>query len=555
MKCESWMTNEEMVAMLICNPERNSEIETQIATIVTCGPLDYIKLKSICVEQRILNQYASAVLSTSIGDVVPMKEKLWCKAFQARSEWEYKVFIQEIRKIQDLLENNRIRSVVFKGISYVPLVYKSGRLRQLGDIDMIVDSDNLIEAVNLLETIGYKSEGKNANWTQEMYEEELNWNVHISILEKDQFEVELHSATYYYTGYNLQDVLDRRVRNQDGIFVPCPEDVFVIACVHAWHHFPKRLPQIDKELVGIRGLLDVLLCDKMIHERNLVERAREIAQESNISEIVSFIVKYSYLQLSNEPQVALSNDLERKLVFWEVGNQSISALYRYFRSKETVKIMERWFADNAKPIKIFRTLPYSKERKYPFCLFPKIDQDVDGKWANNLLKIGDMDIPKMETLFDLSWNENGLLFEFISSPILIWKHSEQEAMEYYVSYFMVRYSKDRASEAKTLIIQKSDNNVFGYKREFVNEYYQKTTFCEEMIGNNLSSDEGSILLPWTLLEITNTATDKLFLDIQMRMVFSNCNGYVEVSWGSGNNGYLWNEEKNSSKLLNIIFEE
>lgn len=545
---QEWMSAEEWLTILLCRLHRGDAIDEQIRQIVENEDVDTERLEKLCVGQRIYPQLADAIVKTALGTLYSPEQVQKYEVSLRFNDFRYLKYEQELKRIQDGMDVVGIRMVVFKGLSYYGTLYPSRRQRSLGDFDIIVDRKDLVASVRRLEELGYRTMEKNEGWTDDMYVEETAETLHVAqMMNEKGYEVEVHIGTYYYTGLNLADVYDRAVEQRAGIRVPRLEDIFLIACVHAWHHFPIRKNPLRTEFNLLGHLLDVYVGYQRMLQEYTKEEILKMAADNEVENIVRFMIHTAYHILDpGDNPMPISQDMER-LLNWKWGDQEAAIERRFLRPEETADCMEARFEEGVSVVRIPKelsadTLPYRLCVRY---------QDSEAKWPCNILDAGDTVYPPLWIDFGISWSQEALRVTFIPSENLQWL-SGTTTFDYFLSHLVVRVGDSYEKEPHYVALQVADGRLRAYcwpegKAWDVVPSEQPAVQCQSRASVYTAE------IPWTLLEVSNVQAGKeLYLDIQAHMAYVRETKYVDVAWIAGNCGCMWNEVEDCRYLGRAI---
>ena len=148
--------------------------------------------------------------------------------------------LNELKKIVSAFEENQVKNMPMKG-SVIKYIYKRPELREMSDIDILIDEDDTEKAGTVLKSMGYK----------------LNCSIkHHDIYSKGGILVEAHKSLYdktvdnnqykYFLGFDKAVLCD----GYKYTYEFKPEDFYVYMLAHAAKHFYAMG-------CGIRNLADI----------------------------------------------------------------------------------------------------------------------------------------------------------------------------------------------------------------------------------------------------------------------------------------------------------
>jgi hypothetical protein len=184
----------------------------------------------------------------------------------------------ELIKVSNLLEENGIKSIAFKGPTLSQMAYGDVISRQYVDLDVLVDESLLKDAQKILEVNNYLPRYD----LEEYQKENLKDVVHdISMINKSNgINIELHwtlsSGEFFIDLEKLEYMSDTKKYNllNHDINIFTNEKLFIYLCVHGYKHLWER----------IEWLVDIYY---LISKENIdLEKVVEISKSVNADRIV-----------------------------------------------------------------------------------------------------------------------------------------------------------------------------------------------------------------------------------------------------------------------------
>lgn len=132
----------------------------------------------------------------------------------------------EFEEVKRSLEENNIRHIFLKGIK-LRKYYKIREIREMGDIDFLVDTENLEDVGKLLIDMGYEFENHGINHDIYIKKPFMNLEVHSKLFDESSLFLEYNSCVWD----NSKKVYDTNEYEMDI------NEFFVYIQIHASHHF------------------------------------------------------------------------------------------------------------------------------------------------------------------------------------------------------------------------------------------------------------------------------------------------------------------------------
>jgi hypothetical protein len=171
------------------------------------------------------------------------------------------VFSGKLIKLLNLLNENRISAVPFKGPALAEFVYGDLSLRQFCDLDILVHGRDAFRARNLLISHGYRPETQLNDSQYKVFVKLKNSAPFIS--NDGKIAVDLHwemTGRYSLLHFDLENLKDRIVPATlagKSISHLCPEDLLLYLCHHGSLHCWQYLEMICSVAELIRSYTDM----------------------------------------------------------------------------------------------------------------------------------------------------------------------------------------------------------------------------------------------------------------------------------------------------------
>ena len=467
----------------------DNQLIDNISRKIVLDTINWKKLQIICLEQRMYAQFLQAVTKTSIQKYFSPEILRRFKAEYSFQRIQYIRYKREIIRIQDYLRENGIdRCLVIKGISYYGDFYPTYADRQIGDIDLVVKRKDLVKTVQLIRALGYHPMDKNKGWTDVMYEEDSLGNIHVAQLMTKQYEVEIHIDGYYYSSLDLSKVMERAEYDTDGILIPTFEDVFLLACLHAWHHFPIRNNPLRTTYSRLGQLMDVIVSYESMRKRYSHEQIMNICKDNGVEDIIRFIICTSYMVFNQERNPFIITKSENNLWNWNYNNERITLVDRYLHGKLTAEVVDNWYKTKKREISIFYNV---KNGDLRYKLVPSFE-DKQNRWVYNILETSVIDLPTQGLDFDFAWEKETFCFllKYDSEVLPV----EEKGFSTYGSHIVLRLAFDISKEPFYFLFQNKieiDIYVFLYNtiRYFSYKIWSMLLSCDKAPHDDVYYDE------------------------------------------------------------------
>ena len=540
---DDWMSGEEKALLFVCAKEK---YKNAVEKLVSQNGIDIKKLENMCVSHRLYPQFVDAILHSPLKGLVNESQLKEYEEEQKLMKLNFLLYKKEVLRIQKLMDDAQIKMLVIKGITYYPYFYEHMEQRQLGDIDIVVEKRDLVGAIHVLQGNGYMETRKNRGWSDDMYLEETNETLHVAQLSNSRFEVEVHIATYYYTGLNLKNIIDRSYI-KDGIRVPDERDIFLIACVHAWHHFPIRKNPLITHFIKIGHLLDVYVCFSKLQSDDYYD-VLKYGQNESVLGIVETMVYISFRLFDDKKNpIEISNKI-KNFIDWNFNSIELPIEFRYLRPIETYNILEENYKNTISEItKINNSSNYNSD----VFVLQYSSGKISTKYANEVLETGVIDPIDLPVLFSVNWEKEAFVFYFEFPNDIIWNQSLRR-FDFHSSYIILRIGEKYENEPCYIVIQLIDNYLKTFMWEMGREWFL-TPKENKKIQSSFVNNKWQIRIPIQLLDFRENFVGKtIYFDVQAHLVKRREYLYTDISWSAGNCGCMWNEIRNCSYLQKAL---
>jgi hypothetical protein len=191
-------------------------------------------------------------------------------------------FITEaMGEVLHLLNNSKIKTVILKGFALENSVYGNSGLRQMSDVDILIDRDQCITARDILVSNGFISLPLKSFYHKFIL---AYYGKHLPPLIKNGLSVEIHHELFGVSNKNLTRILYESSFEVDikgkKTWFPQPQIFFLYLVKHLWLH------EINNESqLRLYGDLIVLL--EKHYEEILSHNLIKFAAEAGMSEILA----------------------------------------------------------------------------------------------------------------------------------------------------------------------------------------------------------------------------------------------------------------------------
>lgn len=148
------------------------------------------------------------------------------------------VFLTELMsKVLDHLNNASITTVLIKGLALELTDYGNVGLRQMSDIDILIDHNRCVEAWNILKQNGFESMQLKSAFHKPIL---AYTGKHLPSLIKNEVSVEIHHSLFGEKGHSLTQMLIKQsakvLLNEQPVFIPTPKLFFLYLVNHLHKH-------------------------------------------------------------------------------------------------------------------------------------------------------------------------------------------------------------------------------------------------------------------------------------------------------------------------------
>ena len=203
-----------------------------------------------------------------------------------RNTWLY----EQLDRILELIKGEDIKVVLLKGMALEKTVYGNQGLRQMTDIDILVNREDVLKFKEILIRNGFKSEP----FKSPIYRYLMPYlNTHIPRLTKGDCHVEIHNKLFDQRDNSLSEkILESSTPlriNEHQVFIPPPQLFFLYLISHLEHHMTSGDAQL-------RMYLDIylLICshyEEIIND-NLINYTVETNLQKQLTRVVYLLKVY-----------------------------------------------------------------------------------------------------------------------------------------------------------------------------------------------------------------------------------------------------------------------
>ena len=251
--CETSTRYEDELLVCCARVSLGPEVSARMEQLLR-GPLDWQTVLKRAWWHRIRPLTYRHLLAQSPGQVPePVLEEL--AKYSEELEHRNQYLESELCKVATLFEDSAIRMLVFKGPTLTRDAYGDLRLRECGDLDLLVHRDDLPQAMEMLESNGFQSA-----WNQ--VDEKRPRQVFACEFRREGVELDLHwdlAPGWHNFHVDFDRLWDGGLPlAADSRFVRklSAEDSIVVLCMHGTKHWWERLRWICDiaELVNSGGV-------------------------------------------------------------------------------------------------------------------------------------------------------------------------------------------------------------------------------------------------------------------------------------------------------------
>jgi hypothetical protein len=257
------------IELLVCVARRslNDTLVAQITSLLE-GALDWNFLCEKAREHRLLPLLYHHL--NAIGfELVPIPILKSMREESVANSKSCLYLFSELRKLLRLFDEHGIKAAVFKGPVLASTVYGDVSLRQVGDLDILVERSAFELSKQLLVSAGYKMEPELTNSQQSSH---LRFHCEIQFVSDSGNVVDLHwglSPKTFPFGLDPHSVMKRAVPvtiQATSLLTFSPEDMILYLCFHGAKHYWSRLEWIS-------SLAEVIRASETIEWPEVVARA------------------------------------------------------------------------------------------------------------------------------------------------------------------------------------------------------------------------------------------------------------------------------------------
>jgi len=233
-----------------------------------------VKINNFSSDKQIINQGLAPLLATSKTSTTIQKANLLEQSKYMR--WQEKAldFFQ-------LLNQNNIKFIVFKGFAYSFILYDKCHIRPYSDIDIFIQESDYSKVEKILKDLHYfkmsSRQGKFISFQNSFYDNNnppTTFDIHWQINNRLEIHQHFQFSTIYTNASKIKDeVFDFKTLSII--------DAFILACFHYQAHRPN-----DRKHIWLYDL--ALLWYRMNSETQ--EKCIKIAKQINISQLVKNIL-------------------------------------------------------------------------------------------------------------------------------------------------------------------------------------------------------------------------------------------------------------------------
>jgi hypothetical protein len=310
---------------LLCDSELNWEYIINFATRHRLRTLLYYNLNSICPEkvpEDILNKL---------------------KTFYQNNVHKNLLLTGELVKVMELLENNGIHAVAYKGPVLALQAYKNIGLREFGDIDLFIDKSDALNIKQVMINHGYDLypalNFKNDNYYLKFITEHsfINKNNGTIIEIKWRFEGDFISfpTNHYFTSNKSY----KQEINGFKLNTFSPESQIQVLCVHSAKHDWKKLSWICDIAEFIKR--------EDINWEEIIASSKKLGIERMI--IVNLILARDLFHL-NIPE-EIKNEINKDSTATKIAHNIKKQIF--IEQKGSLNLFEKFFLDFKKRESVF----------------------------------------------------------------------------------------------------------------------------------------------------------------------------------------------------------
>lgn len=242
-------TNKEIQLLLYgCQIQPSLIVVEKINQIINSG-VDWNSLLKIATPNKVITLFYHNLISIN-KQIFPQTLNNNLKKYLSSNNIKNKILTQELIRLINLLKNQNIQAIPFKGPILAVSAYGNLALRQFTDIDILIKKKDILQARELLIKEGYKNK-ENLTEAQEIAQLESRYvKAYTYSSPNNGVEVEIHwklRADYTFFPINYQQLWQEKTSiclENHHISSLSPEDEFLYLCVHGCGDRWKNLAQI-----------------------------------------------------------------------------------------------------------------------------------------------------------------------------------------------------------------------------------------------------------------------------------------------------------------------
>ncbi|GEM_PF-3517445 len=305
----------------------------------------------------------------------------WSREIWLLNRQRHVTYLQETRRLTQLLMSAGIKCVCLKGVDFSEKLYPDAGERSSRDIDMLVSKDELLKAREVLLSNGYYHRP-----LIHSLEAMVRWQHDAVVLvsaEKNEyqerFKVELHQTRNFH-GLQIESVFHDAVYDHEkGYTSPGAVDTLILCAWHVYHHVTEMEPNdtLVAPRVTVKKLLDFWRALQMYYfnapdNLNVITSRSEILNATVIMRVAikRLLDLYAYVGASNERllvlyrQFAASCSIERLLDdTWKYGSYTTSFWkFAFHPSEELQAIKQAAREERLCSFPAYRASPYVQDQ-------------------------------------------------------------------------------------------------------------------------------------------------------------------------------------------------
>lgn len=366
------MSHEDKLLILCARTRMNSEIETQIRSLILKENIDWDYLIKIASKHR-LKPLLYFHLNRICPEAIPETVLNNLKDNFHKNAKNNLLMTGELIKVLDLMKSNDIIAIPYKGPFLADLIYKDITLRQFDDIDVLVDKKDVLRAKEVLISNGYRPQFKLNASQERLYLKTQREYKFVNDLNNVSIEIQWKYAGLSFNFsddpsliFNFKNLEKVNFKGIEVFNIP-PEDLLLILCIHNAGHYWKRL-------AWITDISELINTYKEMDWAKITDKGKKIGVERILNINLLLATNLIGLELPKEIKIILNSDklayslylkIIEKFLFGKKYNLLKKGFLRF-------KIREKWTKGLKDCFYIF-TAPTMDEWKIielPSILFP-----------------------------------------------------------------------------------------------------------------------------------------------------------------------------------------